>query len=361
MTQDHPWQPGDSWESWAPLKGRLPLKSVHACELEQWSLLTWPRAAVDPETGELRPDAGGGPAFKPFQCNSWRCRRCARLRGASDYVRARDAILGRPWWLYVVLTFDPSRYATRWQAYRGAGEFWNDHLRQSMRRRGGKFQYLQTWEAHRSLWPHCNLLLTGDKLRDWVESMGVEPRMHRPSTGGPERLCMFPQAWRQWMIDAAVRAGFGEVLWAEVITPKNPDALAGYFVKLARELTGGVGGKKGEQSPINAPKNFRRIRASRGLLPKSTLFGRGDGPTTGSLRLFRSVEEPSPPRQSGGRAKVREATWADVFGAIEADARRAAEKWAEQTAEDRQVQRELERDLSRWPVADAPLDVDSLR
>jgi hypothetical protein len=186
--------------------------------------------------------------------------------------------------------------------------------------------------------------------------MGVERREHRSPINDRGRSCLLPKGWRRWFRDAAVRAGFGPVVWAECITPRNPDALAGYFIKLARELTGGVGGDKGDQSPVDAPKGFRRIRASRGLLPKSTLFGRGDGPTTGSLRLFRSVEEPSPPRQSGRRAQVREATWSDVFGALEADARRAADKWADATAERLQVERETAA-LDVWPIADAPLDL----
>ena len=360
MAGDSPWKPGDHWRAWRPVPGRLPLKSVHACELEQWSLLTWPRESVDPATGELRAPSSGGPAFRPFLCGSWRCRRCARVRGASDYVRARDAILGRQWWLYVVLTFDPSRFASKWEAYRAAGGFWNDHLRQAMRRKGGRFAYLQTWEAHKSRWPHCNLLLTGDELRSWVEGLGVERRQHRSPISDRERSCVLPRGWRQWFKAAAVRAGFGPVCWVEAITPQNPDALAGYFIKLARELTGGVAAK-GEQSPIDAPKNFRRLRASRGLLPRSTMRGDGTGAMTGSLRLFRCVDEPSPPRQSGESPKPREASWADVFGALEADARRIADKWANEAAEQRQVERELERDVSRWPTADAPLDVDSLR
>jgi hypothetical protein len=40
--------------------------------------------------------------------------------------------------------------------------------------------------------------------------------------------------------------------------------MAGYLVKLTRELTG-AGPKN--QIPVNAPRHFRRLRASKGLLP----------------------------------------------------------------------------------------------
>lgn len=326
MPQRDGWQPGDPWEAWAPLEGRTRLRSVEACEREAWSLVSWPRGAIDLEAGSL--DASRGePVARPFLCGSWRCRRCARLRGASDFVRARDALLGRRWWVYVVLTFDPSRYASPWDAYRAAGTCWDDHLRESMRRKGGRIEYLSTWEAHRSRWPHANYLLTGDQLRAWIDSLGVVEREHRSPISDRVRRCLLPRGWRRWLRAAAVRAGFGPVVWAELVTPRNPEALAGYFVKLARELTGGVGGEKGEQSPIDAPKHFRRIRASRGLLPRSKLRPEPGGPFEGALWRGRSVKEPSPARAPGQRPAPHPTTWAHAFALLEQEAVRRAEAW----------------------------------
>ncbi len=271
-------------------------------------------------------------------------------------MRARDAILARPWWVYAVLTFNPSNFPNKWAAYAAAGKCWDDHLRESLRRKGGKIGYLQTIEAHRSRWPHVNLLMSGPELQAWVEGMGVQRRLHRSPISDRERQCLLPRAWRQWFRAAAMRAGFGPVCWVEIVSPDNADAMAGYLLKLARELTGGVAGAKAEQAPIDAPKGFRRIRASRGMLPPSTLRGTGDGPLTGALQLWRCVDAPSPAREPGERAQVKAADWASVFAALENDARRKAERWAAQAAERRA---DLEQPEERWPIADAPLELDS--
>jgi hypothetical protein len=45
---------------------------------------------------------------------------------------------------------------------------------------------------------------------------------------------------------------------------REANAMAGYLVKLARELTGAA---VKDQVPVNAPSHFRRLRASQGLLP----------------------------------------------------------------------------------------------
>jgi hypothetical protein len=46
---------------------------------------------------------------------------------------------------------------------------------------------------------------------------------------------------------------------------KEREKMAGYLTKLGLELSGAA--RKG-QTPVNAPRHFRRIRASRGMLPK---------------------------------------------------------------------------------------------
>lgn len=54
--------------------------------------------------------------------------------------------------------------------------------------------------------------------------------------------------------------------------------MAGYLVKLARELTGSA---RKDQVPVDAPSHFRRLRASRGLLPAAFT---GSGEYTGEMR-----------------------------------------------------------------------------
>jgi hypothetical protein len=66
-----------------------------------------------------------------------------------------------------------------------------------------------------------------------------------------------------WFDPACRDVGFGFCKWAEPL--KDKERMAGYVTKLGLELTGA---HHKDQVPVNAPKNFRRIRASRGLLPK---------------------------------------------------------------------------------------------
>jgi hypothetical protein len=64
------------------------------------------------------------------------------------------------------------------------------------------------------------------------------------------------------MQTSAVACGFGPIGWLEPL--RSQEAMAGYFVKLARELTGE---KDNLQIPIEAHAHFRRLRASVRLLP----------------------------------------------------------------------------------------------
>jgi hypothetical protein len=300
------------------MKGRLRLKSIEACEREDWSLLSWPAdVTFDPATGEIHNPTGAEPVRRRFLCGSWRCRRCARWRGALDWARCASAVRTRGWWLYIVLTFDPKAYWSVWEAYREAGSNWNNHLREAIRHRAGKFQYLQTWEQHRSGWPHANVILSGEQLRDWVESLGVVDG-ETEAAGGRARRTRFPVGFRDWLVEAAKRAGFGGVVWAEIIETANPDSVAGYLTKLARELTGAPGGAKGEQSPTMAPRKFRRIRASRGLLPKPLATSASSRKFTGTLSQTRTGDAPAARRTTRQRRELVRANWSEVVAALEA-------------------------------------------
>ncbi len=272
-----PWTPG-SGAQWQPLRGRPKFRSVEACEREEWTLVTW------------RKDKSEEPVASPLLCKSWRCRRCAKWRGAIDWARVSKAVTSRPWWLYVVLTFDPADCRDKWDAYRVAGARWDHGLRRSIERQIAGFVaelfgptedrlvYLQTWERHASGWPHCNVMISSDRLQTLVEAWGVERRQH----GKRGRFCLFPKRWRRWFREKAVAAGFGRSVWVEVIDQSSHEAMANYLLKIAKELTGATD-KKGNQSPLDAPRHFRRIRASHKLLPPPP---KGSGEWTG--HLFRS-------------------------------------------------------------------------
>ena len=244
------------------MPGRLRLSSVEACERQAWSLLVWPtEPAGSPGVNENR--------IRPFLCGSWRCRRCARWRGAVDWSRCAAGITGRDWWTYCVLTLDPQDFADPWDAYRTVGYLWDHKLRRRLERTYGRFEYLQTWERHTragSEWPHLNLMIRSPAMRDRVLVAGERTVWRRADSGG-QRRCRYSPGFRQDLLAAAVGSGFGAGhFWCETVTQGSGDAMAGYLVKLARELTG-ASSKGGDQSPLLCPKGFRRIRASRGLLP----------------------------------------------------------------------------------------------
>jgi hypothetical protein len=213
----------------------LRFKSVDWCENHEAALVVWPS------------DQPSERVHIPFRCRSWRhTGECQRWQGAQDFVRCRDAILSRgPQWVYVVLTLAHRAFRDEWAAYRSGVHLWGD-LCQRLTRRYGRIEYIQTWEKHvRSDFPHVNLVIHNERI--W-------------------RLCE-GEGWRSWRRDLKVQAvavGFGVIVYAEPLRAGGSLTLAGYLTKLSRELTGA---SIKNQVPVNAPRHFRRIRASRGLLP----------------------------------------------------------------------------------------------
>lgn len=71
------------------------------------------------------------------------------------------------------------------------------------------------------------------------------------------------------MAEAAPASGFGRRVWVEVVD--SSEAMAAYLVKVAEEFSRSAF-KVGDQRPLGAPRHFRRMRASRGLLPARKRF-----------------------------------------------------------------------------------------
>ena len=255
----------DSWrgDPLAPLE----LPSVQKCQRGGMTLVTWPAGHL----GDL------GVKFKAscLVCGSWRCPRCCYGVAMQDLRRLEAGVLSRPWWLYAVLTVDPAQWENPWEVYRMAGHLWDKRLRKRLERRFGRLVYVQTWEAHRSGWPHLNLLLAGDALQRDVEQYPHGQRTaikhgrprtchwtawrgRRKATSG--RLRGKSDRWSDWIEGS----GFGRMKWLEIVD--SPAAAACYLGKVAREI-GATMWKQGDQRPLNAPRHFRRIRSSRGLLP----------------------------------------------------------------------------------------------
>jgi hypothetical protein len=263
------------WEWWgeamkrAELAGFDPLqslpenapKSVWACVLGAWSFLM-----TDGATGEV--------CSTPFKCKSWRCPSCRYKVARADYARILEALQKRNVsadCLVLTLTFDPSKWSSQAEVYRQAGRCWQKLLNRLRRKYGSHaapapIGYLAVWERHQSGWAHVHLVVHSKLLADDVRRRGqCDPKVH------PYRAWRWDQrirkqvpnwAWKPEVLeDLAVATGFGKV--SDVQFPRAAEGgLAGYFLKLTGELVGCF-----DQRPINAPKGFRRLRASRRFLP----------------------------------------------------------------------------------------------
>lgn len=312
----------EACDAWGPVPGRLAQKSVQACEAGRWTMLSFQSAGEGIGAGPVR--------AVPFRCRSWRCRRCAWQVARDDYRRVELATLSRSWWLYVVLTFDPGSWSSRWDAYMGASQLWDKRLRRRLEREHGRLEYLQTWERTRRAWPHVNLLMRSDRLEEHVRALPSQRRvLAAEGDKGRGRLAHWT-AYRRKLARLAPACGFGPRVWVEIVDSR--EAVAAYLTKVAEEFSRSAF-KVGDQRPLGAPPHFRRLRASRGLLPERSRpvwiehVERDTGLVTGELRArplsarstWTAVLAPVPPETFEGR----EPTWIDVADARMFQARAA--------------------------------------
>jgi len=208
-------------------------RSARACENCEWTILFWKR------------DEPHNKRVTPFRCRSWRHPgECTLWKGAQDFARISEAIEKYSTWIYCVFTFPQANWPNKKLLYRAGVRMWEKFYKR-FRRRYGKSQYVQTWERHKKGGAHVNVLLNNARLWDDLGNAG------------------WPFIKRTVIEPMAVACGFGFRVWIERM--RDHKAMAGYLTKLARELTDG--GSKG-QIPWDAPPHFRRLRATRGLLPK---------------------------------------------------------------------------------------------
>ncbi len=157
-------------------------------------------------------------------------------------MRIKEALGTEMFWSHLTLTFQQKGLVLNSSVFRACKFAWSN-LRKRISRRYGPIRYVQSWEVHRTGWPHVHIAISNRELFD------------RPDWNPRARFTFT-------LLQAAVESGFGPVGWLEQL--KSEEAMSGYLCKIARELTGSG---KDYQVPVNAPKNFRRIRASVRLLP----------------------------------------------------------------------------------------------
>jgi hypothetical protein len=247
------WQVGDDPATWSGVSGRLHSAFTQRCEQGKLATVLW-----DSETRDARVVRG--------YCKSYRCRVCGSLVAKVIRDRIAAAVAKRAWWLYLVVTFDPKDFDHSWDAYKRAGVLWDDKLRKRMAREFGPFVYVQTWERHvrASAFPHMNLIVSGEGLRAAVEEAGTEWRFDPRAGHGTGAWCNFTHL-RKWFARAVPQCGFGKRVWAQVLD--DAPSMAAYLAKATEDMSA-ARWKDGDQTTIGAPRKFRRLRASRGLLPK---------------------------------------------------------------------------------------------
>ena len=215
----------------------------------------------------------------PYSCQSWRCPACAPHESHVLFARIQEAITGLDpkGFVFLVLTLDQRGYFDKrehgWRRYRdvkeayrelgGQGQSFLYRLRRWQRRNGQepiRNQWFSTVEAHRSGWPHVNLVLYSPELAGYLEN----ERLRRVADGQSDRESTLLGGE---LLDAAIGAGWGRQSTAE--RARSSEALAGYVVKIAGTADRTTGElAKLTQLPLAAPPRFRRLRSGKGFLPK---------------------------------------------------------------------------------------------
>lgn len=224
------------------------MRYVAACEHGTWHLVIG-RKGANPTT--FRP--------VPFRCRSWRHPgECSHWKASQDFARIAAAIETRDDWVYATLTFAQRDWDDWKDQYRKSGQLWSK-LRHRLQWRFGKIAYIQTWERHKAQGIHVNLLLGSEELlckTEEAECSIVAKRMTKQDRGRYVAKKVFNGVQKE--------CGFGRIAFMAAMRDGTSKAMAGYFTKLAKEL---VGADAKGQIPFDAPAHFRRLRASRGLLP----------------------------------------------------------------------------------------------
>ena len=259
---------------------------VRACQHSKhsdakWFVWTWNRAKPEAQTRV------------PYSCGSWRCEVCARREAAVTFARIKEAVDGvqSDGWCFLVLTIDRNGYYTDGkpkfsnvtEAYKALGKMSEKLLKRMRRRWGVGNEWVAVVEAHRSGWPHMNLLVHCPELADELRALRAR-KMADDAIADAVQACRDGWRDRAWvppevkqkarqatliegeLLTHAVESGWGTQSTAEVAD--STDAVAGYVVKLAKHHDASVGEvAKMTQAPLAAPERFRRLRAGKQFLP----------------------------------------------------------------------------------------------
>ena len=218
------------------------------------------------------------------RCGSWRCKSCQPFRASVDFARIEEALslYHHEDVVFAVLTIDRhGRFGDRvWQtteeAYRELSRMSRMLLKRLNRMLEAKgldpigSRWVSTVEAHKSGWPHLNLVMVSKGLSSIVE----EARREREAAGLSKRESTLATGD---ILEHVTGSGWGVQSTMERAQSKR--ALAGYIVKVAKSHDDSFRAMAGEvakmtQVPHNAPKGLRRLRSGVRFLPPRRKSGR---------------------------------------------------------------------------------------
>lgn len=223
---------------------------IKACKGKRWTVKLWKKS--DPNQK----------AYVCYACRSWRCAGdCARANAAQLFARLTASIARVPdFWCFLTLTLDPKRFTSRESMYKRVGKMWAN-FRKSLKYEFGYDEFFLAFEVSvRAKALHIHAIVRSKNLFAAVSPTPLEVVEKGKPTEGAANV------WKTWLKPTAIACGFG--FKCDVSAVRDQAAMSGYLVKASAigELTHT---EKKDQLPVDAPKGFRRIRASKGfLVPK---------------------------------------------------------------------------------------------
>jgi hypothetical protein len=214
-------------------------RSVEACQNNQWHLKLYNK-----KTEEW--------LAAPFRCLSWRCKTCGSKIARRDYLRTFEAFQKHDQWAFLVLTLHVTKFQEKKLSNQFAYKVINKNfakLRKRIEREYGRFEFVRVVERTPSnSFPHVNVVFHCPELFKQFDS--------------DEKITKWN---KRWLTKHAKQSGFGvnhKIRFCEnkQITA-NYLAKTGLFTTVAKEVS------KQTQVPFDAPSHFRRLGATRGLLP----------------------------------------------------------------------------------------------
>lgn len=221
----------------------------------------------------------------PYLCGSWRCPHCREHEAHVTFARIQEACapLDSSGFMLVVLTldrpdsFDGPAWVDADAAYKALSAQSRKFLKRLRRWQEAQGmtplgnEWIATVEAHKSGWPHLNIVMHSSELADYVRAHKGEHDRSSECGGCNRSGCPHcRQGTLLWgpLLQHATDTGWGRISTIECARENNVERLTGYIVKLAGLADRSAGEvAKLTQLPTVAPERFRRLRSGKGFLP----------------------------------------------------------------------------------------------